>query len=86
MDKELIRIKINQQELDLSDLSRKRLNMFLHSTEMNIQFVKVLQKCAKRCSLSHLGEGVDILWKALATITELAVGTRDISVGVVDVT
>ena len=60
--------------------------MLLHSTEMDIQLVKMLQQSAKRCSLSHLGKGVDILGEALATVAKLAVRSGDIGVGVVDIT
>ena len=59
--------------------------MFLHSPEMHIQLVQVLQQGAKGRALGHLGEGVDILGEALATIAELAVGAGDVGVGVVDV-
>ena len=61
------------------------LNMLLYSTEMNVQFMEVLQKGSKGCALSHLGKGVDILGEALATITKLAIRTRYIGVGVVDI-
>ena len=59
--------------------------MLLHSPEMHIQFVQVLQQGAQGRALGHLGEGVDVLGEALATIAELAVWTGDIGVGVVDV-
>ena len=52
---------------------------------MNVQLVQVLQEGSKRGTLGHLGEGVDILGKTLATVAELAVGTRNVGVGVVDV-
>lgn len=61
------------------------LDMLLHSPEMHIQLVQVLQQGAKGRALGHLGEGVDILGEALATIAELAVGAGDVGVGVVDV-
>ena len=60
--------------------------MLLHTPEMHIQFVQMLQQSTKRCPLGHLGEGVDVLGEALATVAELAVGTGDVGVGVVDVT
>ena len=59
--------------------------MLFKSTEMNIQFMKVLKECTERCSLGHLCESIHILREALATIAELAVRTRDVGVGVVDV-
>ena len=59
--------------------------MFLKSTEVNIQLMEWLKESAERSACGHLGEGVDILREALATIAELAVRTRDVSVGVVDV-
>ena len=59
--------------------------MLFHSTEMNIQFVKVLQQSSKRCSFGHLRKGINIFWEALATITELAVRTGDVGVCVVDI-
>ena len=59
--------------------------MLLHSPEMHIQLVEVLQQGAKGRALGHLGEGVDVLGEALASVTELAVGTGDVGVGVVDI-
>jgi len=53
---------------------------------MNIQLVEVLQQGAQGCALGHLGKGIDIFGEALATITELAIGTGDVGVGVVDIT
>jgi len=52
---------------------------------MHIQFVQVLQEGAKGRALGHLGEGVDVLGEALATVAELAVGAGDVGVGVVNV-
>ena len=60
--------------------------MLLEASEMNIEFMQVLQQCSKGCSLGHLSKGIDILWEALATITELTIGSRDIGMGVVDIT
>jgi len=60
--------------------------MLFYPTEMHIQFVQVLQQGTKWRALGHLGEGVDILGEALATVAELAVGTGDVGVGVVDIT
>ena len=59
--------------------------MLLESTEVNVEFVEVLKESTERCTLGHLGEGIDILREALATITELAIRTGDKGVGVVDV-
>ena len=59
--------------------------MFFNTPEMDIQFMQKFQKCAQRCAFRHLGEGVDVLGEALATIAELAVGAGDIGVGIVDV-
>ena len=59
--------------------------MLLHAPEMHIQLVQVLQQGSKRRALGHLGEGVDVLGEALATVAELTVGTGDVGVGVVDV-
>ena len=42
--------------------------MLLHSPEMHIQFMQMLQKRSKRRSLRHLGKGIHILGEALATI------------------
>ena len=47
--------------------------------------MQVLQQGSKGRTLGHLGKGIDILGKALAAITELSIGTRDIGVGVVDI-
>ena len=59
--------------------------MLLKASEMNVKFVQVFQKDSKGRAFGHLGKGVDILGEALATVAELAVGARDIGVGVVDV-
>ena len=59
--------------------------MLLKSSEMHIQLMQWLKQLAERGASGHLGEGVDILREALATIAELAVRTRDVGVGVVDV-
>ena len=59
--------------------------MLLKTSKMNVQFMQWLKQTAKRSASGHLGEGVDILREALATIAELAVRTWDISMGVVDV-
>ena len=59
--------------------------MFLKSTEVNIKLVKVLKESTERCALGHHSEGIDILREALTTIAELAIRTRDVGVGVVDV-
>ena len=59
--------------------------MLFHSPEMHIQLVQVLQQGSERRALGHLGKGVDILGEALATVAELAVGPRNVGVGVVDV-
>ena len=59
--------------------------MLLHTPEMHIQLVQVLQQGSKRRALGHLGEGVDVLGEALATVAELTVGAGDVGMGVVDV-
>ena len=61
------------------------LDMLLKSSEMYVQIMKRFKQFAQRSALGHHGEGIDILWEALATIAELAVRTWDIDVGVVDV-
>ena len=61
------------------------LDVLLESTEVDVELMERCQKGAEGCALGHLGKGVDILGEALATVTELAVGTGDIGVGVVDV-
>lgn len=47
--------------------------------------MQVLKQGSQRCTLGHLGKGVDILGEALATITELTIRTGDVGVGVVDI-
>ena len=59
--------------------------MLLNPTEMNIQLMQMLQKRSERRTLGHLGKGVHILGEALAAIAKLAIGTRDISMRVVDI-
>lgn len=61
------------------------LDMLLKSSEVNVEFMQMLQENSKRSASRHLSESVDILWEALATITKLAIRTRDVGVGVVDV-
>ena len=62
------------------------LDMLLETSEVNIQFVQMLQKSSKWCTCCHLGKGIDIFGETLATITKLAIRTRDIGVGVVNIT
>ena len=59
--------------------------MLFKSTEMNIQLMQVLKEFTERRACGHLCESIHILWEALATIAELAIRTRDIGVGVVDI-
>lgn len=59
--------------------------MLLNTTEVNIELMEVRKECAEWCAFCHLSKGVDILWEALATITKLAVWSRDVGVGVVDI-
>ena len=59
--------------------------MLLKTSEMNVEFMQGLKESAERCACGHLSESVDILREALATIAELAIRTRDVGVGVVDV-
>ena len=60
--------------------------MLFNATEVDVELVEVLQQGAEGGALGHLGEGVDILGEALATIAVFAVGARDVGVGVVDIT
>ena len=59
--------------------------MLFHPTEMHIELMQMLQQGAKRRSLGHLGEGIDILGEALATIAILTIRSWNVGVGVVDV-
>ena len=59
--------------------------MLLHSPEMHIQLMQMLQKHSQRRALSHLCEGIHIFWEALSAIAEFAIRTRHVSVGIVDV-
>ena len=49
--------------------------MLLHSTEMHIQLVKVLQEGAKGCALGHLGRSIDFVFTALARYNEQVLST-----------
>ena len=60
--------------------------MLLYSPKMDIQLVQVLQQGSKGRSLGHLGKGVDILGEALAAITKLTIWTRNVSMGIIDIT
>ena len=59
--------------------------MLFESSEMDIQFMQMLQQGAERGACGHLGKGIDILGEALATIAVFAIRTGDVGVGVVDV-
>ena len=59
--------------------------MLFKSTEVNVQFMQVLKERSERSSLGHLCESIHILREALATIAELAIRTRNISMCVVNV-
>ena len=61
------------------------LDVLLYPTEMDVQLVQVLQQGAEGSAFGHLGEGIDILREALATVAELAVGAGDVGVGIVDI-
>ena len=69
----------------ISVLTDFRLYMLFKSTEMNIQFMQVLNKRTERSACGHLCESIHILREALATIAELAIWTRNIGMRVVDV-
>ena len=60
--------------------------MLLDTTEVNVEFVEMLQEGAKRGAFGHLCESVDIFRETFATITVLTIGTRNVRVGIVDVT
>ena len=79
-------IDLRYQSSFNGDAVKEGLNVFLDPTEMHIQLVKMLQKRSERRALRHLGEGVHILWEALATIAVLAIRTRHVGVRVVDIT
>ena len=66
--------------------NRTVLYMLLLSPEMHIQLMQMFQQGSEGGALGHLGEGVDVLGEALATITELTIRSRDIGVSVVDIT
>ena len=53
---------------------------------MHIQLVQMFQKGSERGSFGHLSEGIHILGETLATIAVLAIRTRHVGVGVVDIT
>ena len=59
--------------------------MLLYTAEMNIQFMEVLQKGAKGCTLCHLGKGINILGEALTAITKLSIWAWNVGMGVVNV-
>lgn len=62
------------------------LDVFFKSAEVDVEFVERSKEGAEGGACGHLGKGVDVLGEALAAVTELAVGTGDVGVGVVDVT
>ena len=52
---------------------------------MNIELMQMLKECSEGSACGHHGESIDILGETLTTIAELAIRTRDVGVGVVDV-
>ena len=58
--------------------------MLLKATEVDIELMKMLQEDSERSTLCHLSEGINILGEALAAITELTIGTRNIGVCIID--
>ena len=61
------------------------LDMLLHTTEVDIQFMEMRQKGTQWRALRHFRKGIDILGKTFSTITKLTVRTGHISVGIIDV-
>ena len=61
------------------------LNVFLDTTEMNVQFVEVLQEYSEGCSFGHFCKCVHVFRETFSAITEFTIGSRDVGVGVVDV-
>ena len=59
--------------------------MLLDAAEMDVEFVEVLEEGSEGGAFGHLGEGVDILGEAFTTIAKLAIGTRNVGMGVVDI-
>ena len=60
-------------------------NSLFEPTEPNIKLVKWGDEFAEGEILGESGEGVDVLGEALAAVTILAVGARDLSMHLVDV-
>ena len=60
--------------------------MLFHSAEMNVQLMEMLQEHSKRCALGHLGKGIHVLGEALAAIAVFTIGTRNVCVGIIDIT
>ena len=60
--------------------------MFLNTTEMHVELVEVLKQDAKWRTLCHFGKSVHILWETLTTVAKLSIRTRNVSVGIVDIT
>ena len=59
--------------------------MLLKASEVHVQLMKGGQEGAEGGTFGHLGKGIDIFGETLATVAELAIGTWDIGVGVVDI-
>ena len=60
--------------------------MLLYSTEMDVQFMEVGQKCSERSTLCHFSKSIDILREAFTAISELTIWTWNVCVSVVDIT
>lgn len=75
----------HKHSLYLHNGFQKMLDMLFHTTEVDIQFMEMLQKGAQWRALRHLRKGIDILGEAFSTITKLTVRTGHISVGIIDV-
>lgn len=59
--------------------------MLFEAAEVDVELVERGEELAEGRSFGEFGEGVDILRETLTTVAELAVGTGDVGVGVVDV-
>ena len=82
-------LKIKMSRLRISSIypyAGLILYMFLNASEMDIQFMKMLQKGSKGRTFCHLSKCVNILRKALTAIAKLTIRTRNIGVRVVNVT
>ena len=60
--------------------------MFFHTAEVYIQLMEMLQQRTQRGALGHLSESIYVFRETFTAVSVLAIGPRNVSVRVVDIT